>query len=120
MGMVYRNIRFSEKVDRCLRRRWKMHGDLSSHVREALEGIDLSVVELVVVEKKSVRATQIGNMESGWENVQSVARSRGCSVNTLVNSAVWAAYGARRAPGMGLVRDLGAGRVVGSVCLGEA
>lgn len=33
MQIVYRNIRFSAKVDRCLRRRWRMHGDLSIRVR---------------------------------------------------------------------------------------
>jgi len=96
-----------------------MHGDLSSHVREALERIDLSSVELVVVKKKSVRATQIGNVEAGWENVQSVARCRGCSVNTLVNSAVWAAFGTRRASGIEFVTHSQNDRVVGSVCLGE-
>jgi hypothetical protein len=36
MQIVYRNIRFSAKVDRCLRQRWRMHGDLSIRVREAL------------------------------------------------------------------------------------
>jgi hypothetical protein len=41
MQIVYRNIRFSAKVDRCLRRRWRMHGDLSIRVREALDGVNL-------------------------------------------------------------------------------
>jgi L-lactate utilization protein LutB len=121
MEMVYRNIRFSEKVDRCLRRRWRMHGDLSSHVREALRKIDLAAVELVDVDNNRAKATQIGNIETAWECVQSVARTRNCSVNTLVNSAVWAAYGARKAVLSELVRgpDDNDGAIAGA-CLGEA
>ena len=96
MSMIYRNIRFGEKVDRALRRRWKMHGDLSGHVREALGKVDLAAVALVEVDNRRVKATQIGNVEPGWENVQQVAQLRGCSVNTLVNSAVWAVFGSRK------------------------
>lgn len=50
MQIVYRNIRFSAKVDRCLRRRWRMHGDLSIRVREALDGVNLLDVELLDVD----------------------------------------------------------------------
>jgi len=47
LQIVYRNIRFSAKVDRCLRRRWRMHGDLSIRVREALDSVNLLDVELL-------------------------------------------------------------------------
>jgi hypothetical protein len=95
MQIVYRNIRFSAKVDRCLRRRWRMHGDLSIRVREALDGVNLLEVELLEVDYRRVHATQVGVFESAWLAAHEAASARGCSVNTLVNSAVWAAFGAR-------------------------
>lgn len=120
MTMVYRNIRFSEKVDRCLRRRWRMHGDLSSLVRMALERIDLGTVKLVEVDNNRARATQIGNVEPGWNSVQSIARERRCSVNTLVNSAVWAAFGGRRTVLSGFVRGPDNTSIVTESCFSEA
>ena len=96
MQIVYRNIRFSAKVDRCLRRRWRMHGDLSIRVREALDDVNLRDVELFEVDYRRVHATQVGVFESVWTVAHEAARARGCSVNTLVNSAVWAAFGAPR------------------------
>jgi hypothetical protein len=96
MQIVYRNIRFSAKVDRCLRRRWRMHGDLSIRVREALNGVNLLEVELLNVDYSRVHATQVGVFESAWLAVHEAARARGCSLNTLVNSAVWAAFGVPR------------------------
>ncbi len=96
MQIVYRNIRFSAKVDRCLRRRWRMHGDLSIRVREALDGVNLLEVELLELDYRRVHATQVGVFESAWLTVHEAASARGCSVNTLVNSAVWAAFGVRR------------------------
>ena len=96
MEIVYRNVRFDEKVDRCLRRCWKRHGDLSIRVREALDGVNLLDVELLDVDSRRVHATQVGVFESVWLAAHEAARSRGCSLNTLVSSAVWAAFGAQR------------------------
>src|ERR1035441_2099567 len=96
MQIVYRNIRFSAKVDRCLRRRWRMHGDLSIRVREALDGVNLREVELLELDSRKVHATQVGVFQSMWATAHEAARSRGCSLNTLVNSAVWAAFGVPR------------------------
>jgi hypothetical protein len=96
MQIVYRNIRFSAKVDRCLRRRWRMHGDLSIRVREALDGVNLLDVELIDVDSRRVHSTQVGVFESAWLAAHEAASARGCSLNTLVNSAVWAAFGAQR------------------------
>jgi hypothetical protein len=95
MKIVYRNVRFNERVDRCLRRRWKRHGDLSIRVREALDKVNLHDVELLHVDCSRVHAMQVGVFNSMWIAVHGVARLRGCSVNTLVNSAVWAAFGVR-------------------------
>ena len=95
MQIVYRNIRFSAKVDRCLRRRWRMHGDLSIRVREALDGVNLLEVELLEVDYRRVHATQVGVFESAWLAAHEAASARGCSVNTLVNRAVWAEFGAQ-------------------------
>jgi hypothetical protein len=92
MKIVYRNVRFNEKVDRCLRRRWKRHGDLSIRVREALDKVNLHDVQLLDVDCSRVHAMQVGVFTSAWTAVHEVAQSRGCSVNTLVNSAVWAAF----------------------------
>jgi hypothetical protein len=96
MQIVYRNIRFSAKVDHCLRRRWRMHGDLSMRVREALDGVNLLDVELLNVDSRRVHATQVGVFESAWLAAHEAASVRRCSLNTLVNSAVWAAFGAPR------------------------
>ena len=93
MQIVYRNIRFSAKVDRCLRRRWRMHGDLSIRVREALDCVNLREVVLLKVDSRRVRATQVGVFESAWLAAHEAASARGCSLNTLVNSAVWTAFG---------------------------
>jgi len=95
MEIVYRNVRFNERVDRCLRRRWKRHGDLSIRVREALDDVNLRDVELLEVDCSRVHAMQVGVSESMWTAAHEAARARGCSLNTLVNSAVWAAFGAR-------------------------
>jgi hypothetical protein len=53
-------------------------------------------VELLDVDCSRVHAMQVGVFESVWIAVHEVARLRGCSVNTLVNSAVWVAFGAHR------------------------
>ncbi len=121
MQIVYRNIRFSAKVDRCLRRRWRMHGDLSIRVREALDDVNLRDVELLDVDSRRVRATQVGVFESMWATVHEVAHSRDCSLNTLVNSAVWAAFGAQRPGQRGRPRSRSQrGVPVPEVCLTEA
>jgi hypothetical protein len=73
-----------------------MHGDLSIRVREALDGVNLLDVELLDVDSRRVHATQVGVFESVWLAAHEAAGSRGCSLNTLVNSAVWAAFGAQR------------------------
>jgi hypothetical protein len=120
MEIVYRNVRFNEKVDRCLRRRWKRHGDLSIRVREALDKVNLRDVELLDVDCSRVHAMQVGVSESVWIAVHEVARLRGCSVNTLVNSAVWAAFGVHRSSLRGRPRgrkQLGSPGHEG--CLGE-
>jgi hypothetical protein len=96
MQIVYRNIRFGAKVDQCLRRRWRMHGDLSIHVRESLDGVNLLEVKLLEVDYRRVHATQAGVFESMCLAVHEAASACGCSVNTLVNGAVWAAFGAQR------------------------
>ena len=96
MQIMYRNIRFSAKVDRCLRRRWRMHGDLSIRVREALKNVDLFDVELMDMDCSRVHAMQVGVFNTQWVVAREVARLRGCSLNTLVNSAVWAAFGVPR------------------------
>jgi hypothetical protein len=121
MQIIYRNIRFSAKVDRCLRRRWRMHGDLSIRVREALDGVNLFDVELLKVDSRRVHATQVGVFESAWLAASWAASARGCSVNTLVNSAVWAAFGVRRSGQRG--RPCGRNQretPVPEVCLGQA
>ena len=120
MEIVYRNVRFNEKVDRCLRRRWKRHGDLSIRGREALDKVNLRDVELLDVDCSRVHAMQVGVSESVWVAAHEAARLRGCSLNTLVNSAVWAAFGAQRPSLRGRPR----GRkkratLVSEVCLGE-
>jgi hypothetical protein len=121
MQIVYRNIRFSAKVDRCLRRRWRMHGDLSIRVREALDGVNLLEVELLDVDSRRVHATQVGVFDSMWSTVNDAARSRGCSVNTLVNSTVWAAFGAQRSGQRGRPRSRNQrGGAVQEVCVGQA
>jgi hypothetical protein len=121
MQIVYRNIRFSAKVDRCLRRRWRMHGDLSIRVREALDGVNLLEIELLKADYRRVHATQVGVFESAWLVAHEVARSRGCSLNTLVNSAVWAVFGAQRPGQRGRTRGRNKREVpVPEVCLSEA
>jgi hypothetical protein len=121
MQIVYRNIRFSAKVDRCLRRRWRMHGDLSIRVREALDCVNLLDVELLDVNPRRVHATQIGVFKSMWATAHAAAHSRGCSLNTLVNSAVWAAFGAQRPGQRGRPRGWNQhGVQVPEVCLSKA
>jgi len=121
MQIVYRNIRFSAKVDRCLRRRWRMHGDLSIRVREALEHVELFDVELLDLDCSRVHAMQVGVFNSQWIAAHAVARLRGCSLNTLVNSAVWAAFGVQRPGQRGRPRsrNLG-GASVAEVCLDQS
>ena len=105
MEIVYRNLRFNEKVDRCLRRHWKRHGDLSIRVREALDNVNLRDVELLDVDCSRVHAMQVGVFEPVWSAAHEAARARGCSVNTLVNSAVWATFGIRKSSKRGRPRN---------------
>jgi hypothetical protein len=77
---------------------------LSIRVREALDKVNLRDVELLDVDCSRVHAMQVGVSESMWTVAHEVARLRGCSVNTLVNSAVWAAFGARRSSLRGRTR----------------
>jgi len=95
MSIVYRNVRFSAKVDQCLRRRFRTRGDLSIRVREALNQVNLHEVDLFDVDYRRVHATQVGVDDATWMAANEAAYSRGCSLNTLVNSAVWAVFGAR-------------------------
>jgi hypothetical protein len=98
-----------------------MHGDLSIRVREALESVNLLDVELLDVDSRRVHATQVGVFESGWLAVYAAASARGCSVNTLVNSAVWAASGAQRPGQRGRPHGQNQrGVPVPDVCLGLA
>jgi hypothetical protein len=69
---------------------------LSIRVREALDKVNLHDVELLDVDCSRVHAMQVGVFNSMWIAVHGVARLRGCSVNTLVNSAVWATFGIHR------------------------
>ena len=118
--IVYRNIRFSAKVDRCLRRRWRMHGDLSMRVREALQNVELFDVELLDFDCSRVHAMQVGVFNTQWVVAHEVARLRGCSLNKLVNSAVWAAFGTPRPGQRGRPRCRNLGGVpVAEVRLGE-
>jgi hypothetical protein len=97
-----------------------MHGDLSIRVREALDGVNLLDVELLDVDSRRVHATQVGVFESVWLGAHEAAGSRGCSLNTLVNSAVWAAFGAQRSGQRG--RPRGRSQRESSVpeaCLGQ-
>jgi hypothetical protein len=56
-------------------------------------------VELLDVDCSRVHAMQVGVFEPVWSAAHEMARSRGCSLNMLVNSAVWAAFGVHRARG---------------------
>jgi hypothetical protein len=78
-------------------------------------------VELLNVDSRRVHATQVGVFESGWLAAHEAARVRGCSLNTLVNSAVWAAFGVRRSSlrGRPRGRNMG-GASVAEVCLDQA
>jgi hypothetical protein len=94
---------------------------LSIRVREALDHVDLRDVELLEVDYRRVHATQVGVFQTVWTATQEVARSRGCSLNTLVNSAVWAAYGAQSSGQRGRPRGRNQrGVPVPEACLGEA
>jgi len=86
MQIVYRNIRFSVQKLSLPAPTWRMHGDLSIRVREALDCVNLREVVLLKVDSRRVRATQVGVFESAWLAAHEAASARGCSLNTLVNS----------------------------------
>jgi hypothetical protein len=78
-------------------------------------------VELLEVDSRRVHATQVGVFESAWLAVHEAASARGCSLNTLVNSAVWAAFGAQRPGQCGRPRGRNWREAqVSEVCLGGA
>jgi hypothetical protein len=94
---------------------------LSIRVREALGKVNLHDVELLDVDCSRVHAMQVGVFTSMWIAVHGVARLRECSVNTLVNSAVWAAFGVRRSSLHGRPRGrTQRGTPVPQACSGEA
>lgn len=89
------NVRLLVGLDKLLRSKRRYQGDLSASINDALLAVNLNTVKLVTLQgkkKRTARETQIVILRRLIHRIQTVAESRGCSMNQLVNSGLLAYY----------------------------
>ena len=98
------NVRLLVGLDKLLRSKRRYQGDLSASINDALLAVNLNTVKLVTLQgkkKQTARETQIVILRRLIRRIKTIASSRGCSINQLVNSGLLAYYssGQRRKVG---------------------
>jgi hypothetical protein len=89
------NVRLLRALDKLLRDKPRYLGELSTSINDALLAVDLNTVELVTLQsrqKQTGRETQVVILRRLRKRIHRVAQKRQCSMNQLVNSALWAYY----------------------------
>jgi hypothetical protein len=89
------NVRLLSALDKLLRDKPRYLGELSTSINDALLAVDLNTVELITLQsrqKQTGRETQVVILRRLRKRIHQVAYKRKCSMNQLVNSALWAYY----------------------------
>src|ERR1700676_4798930 len=89
------NVRLLSALDKLLRDKPRVMGELSTSINDALLAVDLKTVELVTLQsrqKQTGRETQVVILNRLRKRIHAIAKKRNCSMNQLVNSALLAYY----------------------------
>ena len=91
------SIRLTATIDRETRAEVNKQGELSNLITDAIFGVNLLNMEVVDLGrardqrlKVTVKQTQISVSDDTYERVAKAAATRGCSLNSIVNSALLA------------------------------
>ena len=91
------SIRLTATIDRETRAEVNKKGELSNLITDAIFGVNLLNMEVVDLGrardqrlKVTVKQTQISVSDDTYERVAKAAATRGCSLNSIVNSALLA------------------------------
>ena len=91
------SIRLTATIDRETRAEVNKQGELSNLITDAIFGVNLLNMEVVDLDrardqrlKVTVKQTQISVSDDTYERVAKAAATRGCSLNSIVNSALLA------------------------------
>jgi hypothetical protein len=95
VGFDVFNVRLLIGLDKLLRAKRRYQGDLSASINDALLAVNLNTVKLVALQgkkKQTARETQVVLLRRLIMRLHRIAKTRGCSINQLVNSGLWAYY----------------------------
>lgn len=91
------SIRLTATIDRETRAEVNKQGELSNLITDAIFGVNLLNMEVVDLDrardqrlKVTVKQTQVSVSDDTYERVAKAAATRGCSLNSIVNSALLA------------------------------
>ena len=91
------SIRLTATIDRETRAEVNKQGELSNLITDAIFGVNLLKMEVVDLGrardqrlKVTVKQTQVSVSDDTYERVAKAAATRGCSLNSIVNSALLA------------------------------
>ena len=91
------SIRLTATIDRETRAEVNKQGELSNLITDAIFGVNLLNMEVVDLGrardqrlKVTVKQTQVSVSDDTYERVAKAAAARGCSLNSIVNSALLA------------------------------
>jgi hypothetical protein len=91
------SIRLTATIDRETRAEVNKQGELSNLITDAIFGVNLLNMEVVDLGrardqrlKVTVKQTQVSVSDDTYERVAKAAATRGCSLNSIVNSALLA------------------------------
>lgn len=89
------NVRLLVGLDKLLREKRRYQGDLSASINDALLAVNLNTVKLVTLQgkkKQTARETQVVILRRLIRRIKTIASTRSCSINQLVNSGLLAYY----------------------------
>ena len=91
------SIRLTAAIDKETRAEVNKQGELSNLITDAIFGVNLLNMEIVDLDrardqrlKVTVKQTQVSVSDDTYERVAKAAATRGCSLNSIVNSALLA------------------------------
>ena len=91
------SIRLTAAIDKETRAEVNKKGELSNLITDAIFGVNLLNMEVVDLDrardqrlKVTVKQTQVSVSDDTYERVAKAAATRGCSLNSIVNSALLA------------------------------
>ena len=83
-----KNLRMPEELNMRVRDRTRFKGDLSKTISHCVEKVDLYSVPLYIPEMVTETAMHVIIDDDLHNRLATVADTRGCSINRLINSAI--------------------------------